>query len=78
MSTILKINQNVPVSQATPTAVEAADTNLVDSNDGTLAPSRSHSIHGEEYGKHGKALSDATSIHSESREIHLNPALARN
>jgi hypothetical protein len=78
MSTILKINQNIPVSEATPTAIEAADTNHINSNeDATLAPSRSLSIHGDHYAKHGKALSDATSIHSESREIHLIPVSIR-
>jgi hypothetical protein len=77
MSATLKINQYIPVSEATPTAIEAADTNHVDSSDGTLAPSRSHSLKEKDYTTHGKALSDATSIHSESREIHLNPASIR-
>lgn len=65
MSKAYQVNNNIPLTEATPSALEAADTNHIASSDATLAPSRSMSLTDKDV-KHSKALSDATSTHSKS------------
>ena len=65
MSEKYEINKNIPLTQATPSALQAADANHISSSDATLGASRSVSL-ADQDANDSKALSDTTSTRSKA------------